>query len=295
MMGTFVTVTVLDGSKDKSIQAVDSAFNTMRNLTPVMDRHQASTPIGELNSSGKLKDIPPELAAVLFQAKYFHTISQGAFDPSILPVLELTEQSFTQSNQPPAGSEFSQAMDKVGLDQLQIGPEGVSFARSGMRLTLDGIAKGYIIDQAINTLQGMGIKYALINAGGDIRTLSGKGPDSAWQVGVKDPRGQRPLVQTLALNNGALATSGNYEHYYDSQKDYHHLIETKSGYSPQDITSVSVLAPTTAEADALSTTLFVKPRPQAVALAQSLPHVQALILGPDLRDSSTSNWPGSWA
>lgn len=294
MMGTTVTVTVLDPSRDKAAEAVQRALDTMQAATPLLDRHQSSTPLGELNASGRLKEVPPELAAVLYQAGYFYSVSQRAFDPSILPLLNLTKNAFASNDAPPSAAELRRTQGLVGFDRVTLGPDGVAL-RDGMQLTLDGVAKGYIIDQAANSLQQMGVRYALINAGGDIRAMAGKGPDEAWEVGIKDPRGEKPFIQTLSLTNGALATSGNYENYFDSQKIHHHIIDSGSGHSPQGVASVSVLAPTVAEADALSTALFVKPRPKAVTLAQSLPHTEALLLGPDLRDTSTPGWPGRWA
>lgn len=294
MMGTTVTVTVLDPSEAKATEAVQRALDTMQAATLLLDRHQSTTPLGELNASGRLKEVPPELAAVLYQAGYFFTVSERAFDPSILPLLQLTQNAFATTDAPPSAADLRRTQDVVGFDQVTLGPDGVAL-RDGMQLTLDGVAKGYIIDQAANTLQRMGVRYALINAGGDIRAMAGKGPEEAWEVGIKDPRGQKPFIQTLSLTNGALATSGNYENFFDSQKLHHHIIDGGSGQSPQGISSVSVLASTVAEADALSTALFVKPRSKAVTLAHSLPHTEALLLGPDLRDTSTPGWPGRWA
>ena len=294
LMGTMVTVTVLDSSRDKAHEAAQSALDTMQALTPVLDRHASGTPLSELNARGRLKDVSPQLAAVLYQAGYFYTVSQRAFDASILPLLTLTKETFANHGEAPSETAVRRVRDRIGFDKVHIGPDGVQL-QDGMQLTLDGIAKGYIIDQAANTLQQMGIRYALINAGGDIRALAGKGPDAAWRVGIKDPRGRKPFIQTMALNNGALATSGNYEHYFDRNKAHHHIIDANSGHSPRAVSSVSVVAPTVAEADALSTTLFVKPRPEAVAFANSLPNTEALLLDDELRETHTQGWLGEWA
>ena len=95
-----------------------------------------------------------------------------------------------------------------------------------MQISLDGIAKGYIVDQAANLINLNRIKYALINAGGDVRVIGGKSPNKAWKIGIKDPLEKREYTEVFELNNGAVATSGNYENYFDKDKIHHHHWET---------------------------------------------------------------------
>ncbi|MBW2742244.1 MAG: FAD:protein FMN transferase [Deltaproteobacteria bacterium] len=159
-----------------------------------------------------------------------------------------------------------------------------------MQISLDGIAKGYIVDQAANLIKLNGIKYALINAGGDVRVIGGNGPDKAWQIGIKDPLEKREVTELFKLNNGAVATSGNYENYFDKDKIHHHIIDTSTGDSPFQTISTTVIAPTVMQADALSTSLFIHNPKDGINLADSLSNIEALIIAKGGIKYQSSGW-----
>ena len=126
-----------------------------------------------------------------------------------------------------------------------------------MGITLDGIAKGYIIDRASEVLTHRGITDHLINAGGDIRTMGTNREKRPWTVAIQDPRKKRRYPDVVSMTDGAIATSGNYEVYFDREKMFHHIVDPVTGRSPELSASVSVMAPTATDAAALSTSVFV--------------------------------------
>jgi len=278
LMGTFVNITVLHSSQDKALEAVEKGFARMEKLVKVFDRYSNSTPVSWLNHKGQLKDICPELAQVMSKASYFHFLSQGSFDITVQPLVDLYKETFARTGHAPAAEKVQEKLALVDADKIQFNKQGIRFLKEGMGITLDGIAKGYIVDEAANTLKKMGVQYALINAGGDIRAIGGNGPNKSWKIGITDPRKQKPYLQTIALNNGAVATSGNYEVYFDREKLYHHIIDTHTGRSPRDLASVSITAPTVMEADALSTTVFVEGIEKGMRLVEALPNVEAMVI-----------------
>lgn len=291
LMGTIVSISVASPSQDKAQDALGRAFARMAALEAIFTRHDSGAPLATLNARGALHDAPPELCALMLRAQRVGQLTSGCFDVTVTPVLELF-----RAHQNPAGrmrldaADMAAALQLVDAASLHVGARDLSFQRQGMAATLDGIAKGHIVDCASQTLLDCGVTAHLINAGGDIRASGEKAPGRPWTVGVEHPARRGAVVQTLPLA-GAIATSGSYEVYFDADRHYHHLINPASGVSPTRVNSVSVLAPTTVEADALATALAVMIPQDALRLARSLPGVECCILGADGLKMVSAGWP----
>jgi len=290
LMGTIVTITIADSSRDKAEKNVEKAFAKMTELEKIFNRHADNSPVSWLNQKGILKDISPELADVLHQCAFYNYISKGTFDITILPVLELYKKSYESTGSSPSLKQINEKMKLVNFENIKIDKQGVRLLKDGMQISLDGIAKGYIIDQAANLIKLNGIKYALINAGGDVRVIGGNGPNKAWKIGIKDPLEKKEVTELFELNNGAVATSGNYENYFDKNKIHHHIIDTSTGDSPVQTISATVIAPTVIQADALSTSLFIHNPKDSINLASSLSNIEALIITKGGRKYRSSGW-----
>ena len=185
-------------------------------------------------------------------------------------------------------SELRAARALVGRRGLQVSGADLSFARSGMGITLDGIAKGYIADRVSAVLTSAGVKNHLVNAGGDIMASGHKSPGVPWRVAVQSPTGPA-YAGELSLSGKAIATSGSYEIYYDASRRHHHLINPASGFSPS-VGSVSVVAGTAMEADTLATALSILPPSDALKLVQGLPGRECCILSPDGYIYTSPGW-----
>lgn len=290
LMGTFVNINVLHSSPDAAVEAVEKGFSRMEELIEIFNRYSSHTPVSWLNRNGHLREVCPELAAVMSKAAYFHFVSQGSFDITVQPLVDLYKRTFAQTGQAPSPAKVKETLALVDADQIKFDKHGIRLLKEGMGITLDGIAKGYIVDEAANTLKGMGIRYALINAGGDIRAIGGNGPHKPWKIGITDPRKRKAYLQVVELNSGAVATSGNYEVYFDRERLYHHIIDTHSGRSPRNTVSVTVTAPTVMEADALSTAVFVEGMEKGLQLIDSLPQVEALVLAKGNQRLASKGW-----
>ncbi len=290
LMGTIVTITIADSSRNKAEENVEKAFAKMTELEKIFNRHADNTPVSWLNQKGFLKDISPELADVLHQSVFYNYISKGVFDITVLPLLGLYKKSYESTNSSPSLKQINEKMKLVNFENIKMDKQGIRLLKDGMQITLDGIAKGYIVDQAANLVKLNGIKYALIEAGGDLRVVGGNGPDKAWKIGIKDPFEQKEITELFKLNNGAVATSGNYENYFDKDKIHHHIIDTSTGDSPVQTISATVLAPTVMQADALSTALFIRNPKDSINLAGSLSNVEALIIAKNGREYRSSGW-----
>lgn len=290
LMGTLVNINILDSSKDKAEEVLDQAFARMNELVKIFNRHIADTPVSWMNKNGVLKDAPPELIMALSHSAYYNRISNGAFDITVLPLLELYKNTFEKSGAAPSQQEIKDTIALTGFDNIKINKREIRLSRKGMQITFDGIATGYIVDQAVYLMKQRGIKYALINAGGDIRAISGNGPDRAWKVGIKDPWGEKECLATFELNNGAVATSGSYKQFFDKDKLYCHIIDTSTGLSPRQTVSTTVIAPTAIEADALSTTLFLLKPHESIALADSLANIETMAISRSGKQFYSRGW-----
>ena len=215
--------------------------------------------------------------------------AQGIYDVTVQPVIDLF-----RAHRNPSGeltlddSELRAARALVGRRGLQVSGTNLSFARSGMGITLDGIAKGYIADRVSAVLTSAGVKNHLVNAGGDIMASGHKSPGVPWRVAVQSPTGPT-YAGELSLSGKAIATSGSYEIYYDASRRHHHLINPASGFSPA-VGSVSVVAGTAMEADTLATALSILPPTDALKLVQGLPGRECCILSPDGCIHTSQGW-----
>ncbi len=290
MLGTFVTLSAVHKSKTLAEEALGYAFEEIQALENELTRHKSS-PLTELNASGKLLAAPKHLMHVLQRAKRTHDLTAGAFDITVAPLLNLYHQGQNpQGNIRLDAKAVQAAQELIAANEVHMSADHVRLGRSGMMLTLDGIAKGYIADRASHTLIKHGIANHLVNAGGDIQAQGQKSSQTPWRVAVENPARNGAIVASTPLQ-GAMATSGNYEMFYDAQKQHHHLIDPRRSQSAQHMTSVTVIAPTTLEADALATALSAMPPQQALSLVDSLPGRECLLITKQGLVRTSRRWP----
>jgi len=164
---------------------------------------------------------------------------------------------------------------------------------TGMALELGGIAKGYIVDQTMQVLLAEGIEHAYVNAGGDIGLIGTKSDGSPWRIGVRHPRDANKIIAVLSASGGAVVTSGDYERaFIEAGISYHHILNPKTGMPARELTSVTIIAKTAIEADALSTTIFVLGPLKGMALIEQLTGVEGILITPDLQVLISSGLQG---
>ena len=289
-MATFVNITVFHPSKDQAQEAIDKSFTEMNRLIGILSGHDSSTPVSYLNHTGSLRDVPPELADVVGSSFHIHDHTEGAFDVTVKPLLDLYEKFFQTQDEPPPRAEIVGMLPEVGIKHLRMANNQISFENDRMGVTLDGLAKGYIVDRMMQVLQKNGVKHALINAGGDIRVCGSKGDGKPWNIGIQDPWDKKKVVDTVQLSHGAIATSGNYVVYYDRNRLYHHIVSPRYGTPAQGLASVTIIAPSTMVADALSTGVFVMGADQGRAFIKKKAGVAGMLIDSQ-KMRHYSDWP----
>lgn len=284
-MGTLVTVTGINSSAALVEDAAGEAFHEMDRVVDLLNRYDASSAVSYLNAEGSIRGAPPELTRVLGRALFHHGASGGAFDPTVQPVVDLLRAGGG------SGSALAGALARVGADGVLLQERGARFTRDGMGVTLDGIAKGFVVDRMIRVLEARGLEHVLVNAGGDIRALGAREDGEPWRVGIQDPAGEGCLPDPIPLSGMAVATSGGYEVRFGPEGVHHHIVTPASGASPHHVRSTSVLAPTALDADALATALFVLEPAAGLALIDSLPGCACLVVDHAGRRLRSSAWP----
>lgn len=290
-MGTFVSMTAIHHSKDQAEDAFGAAFSEIEKLASVLSRHDQSSPVAQLNRTGKLTHAQDDLTLVIDRSFHYHRLTGGAFDITVKPLMDLYQQRFS-TGQKPTEQQIEQVLKSIGQGGLQVDDRSISFQQSGMGVTFDGIAKGYIVDRASEVLRDHGVTNHLVNAGGDIRTSGSAAGEKKWTIAIQDPAKNREFPDILRMSEGAVATSGNYEAYYDQEKLFHHIVDPSTGHSPQWSASVSVTAPTVMDADALATALFVLEPDEAVNLIETLPDSDCFLINTNGTISKSSSWLG---
>jgi len=295
-MGTIVSMTLIHSSKDQAQEAISLSFEEIDRLTRMMSRFDNATAVAQLNREGFLKDIPPEMANVVGSALKYHRLSNGTFDISVKPVVDLFKERFAgRKTTPPSEKDLKQVLKLVGSDNIELDGHTIRFRKPGMGITLDGIAKGYIVDRASKILVDHKIDNHLINAGGDIRTMGVRNDKKPWSVAIQDPWKKKQYPDIIHMTNGAIATSGNYEIYFDREKMFHHIVNPATGLSPELSTSVSVLAKTAMDADALSTSIFVMNPIPGIRFIDSIPNCESLIVAKEGEVFKSAQWKSTTA
>ena len=280
LMGTLINLTVVSEDEAQAQQAIAATFAEMERLIAFFNWRQPDSPLAQLNQTGTLQQPPAELTDLLQQANSISQLSGGAFDVTVLPLLTAVRE----------GKDLAPAHALVDYRQLQITSSKIRLGK-GRQITLDGIAKGRVVDGATAVLQAHGFENILVEAGGDLVAKGTRTSDQAWRVGITHPRQTGEALGVLSLSGQAAATSGDYQHSFRQDFASHHIIDPRQGVSPAELARVTVLAPTATLADALSTAVMVLGAQAGIQLIDQLPDTAALVVTKQMEIVRSASFP----
>jgi thiamine biosynthesis lipoprotein len=291
-MGTIVTLTISAPDLDSSRAAASAALDRMSRLERVLSRFIPGNPVSQLNRTGVLDDPDADLVHVLRAAREMSLLTQGAFDITIKPVLDLYQAARARGGAIPAAGAIREALRLVDYRAVEVFDDRVALIVPGMQVTLDGIAKGYIIDAGVQELRRQGMESVLVEAGGDLRVGAPKAHGVPWTLGIQAPReAAGTLAAVFALSDQAAATSGDYMQPFTPDCRQHHILDPRTGESPPALSSATVVAPSAALADALATAVMVLGNQAGLQVVAGLPGCEASTIAKDLRLRQTPGFP----
>ncbi len=280
IMGTAIDVELWHDDDRAARAAVDSVMTEMRRIDALMSTWRDDTELSRVNREAAKApvEVSPELFDLIDTALSFAPLTRGAFDISYASVGFLYDY---RERVRPDAEQAADALEVVDYRLVRLDRDDctVFFARHGVRIDLGGIAKGHAVERAVEILAGQGVEHALVSAGGDTRVL-GDRRGRPWMVGIRDPRGERnEALARLPLVDEAISTSGDYERYFEEDGvRYHHIINPRTGESPSDVRSATVIGPDGVWTDALSTGVFVLGVTEGLEVIDALAGYEAAIV-----------------
>jgi len=257
----------------------------MRRIERVFSKFDENSEISRINKTAGLENVKTskEVFSLMERSVYYSKISNGAFDITIGPLMEIW--GFVKKDKIiPSDYAIEDALKHVGYKNIELdaGELSIRFLDKGVKVDFGGIAKGYAVDRARDILLSAGIKNGLVNLGGNIFALGNAPGKKSWTIGVEDPRNKNKTLKNFELTDKAISTSGNYERFFEiGGKRYSHIINPVTGRPCQGIISVTVVADSAEKADALSTAIFVMGEEKGLILEMAIKDIKILILKED--------------
>lgn len=265
-MGTSYTIRLVEipeghtGAKLK--RAVDDALERVNDQ---MSTYRPDSELSRFNASDSTDWFPVsrETATVVAEAQRVSHESDGAFDATVMPLVNLW--SFGPEARPdalPSEEELEERRSYVGYEKLEVrlDPPALRKADPRMSVDLSAIAKGYGVDVVAQLLDERGVTAYLVEIGGEVRTKGPKPDGDLWHIGIERPIANQRAVETIVdLENDAMATSGDYRNFFEAGgKRYSHTLDARTGRPIEHtLVSASVFASTCMTADAYATTVMV--------------------------------------
>jgi thiamine biosynthesis lipoprotein len=280
IMGTRITVELFHDDPAVARRGVDAVMTEMRRIDSDMSPWIETSELARLNRDAATQPVAvsDELFKLIQTSLHFSELTHGAFDITFASVGFLYDY---RKGVRPDDQQRQQATELINYHNLLLDEKhhSIAYGKPGVRIDLGGIAKGHAVDRCIALLQAMGIKQALVTAGGDSRMIGDRWGGRPWNIGVRDPRDENKLVAVIPLENVAVSTSGDYQRYFEEDGvRYHHIINPKSGDSARGMHSATLIGPDATTTDALSTSVFILGVDAGLALVNRLPGIDAILV-----------------
>jgi len=287
-MGTNIFVEVYHQDPKLREQAIQAVVDEMERINQQFSTYIDTSDLSLLNkvaaaraAEPSLKSSPVKVSKELFELLQLSIemseLTSGAFDVTYASVGYLYD---FPNKQKPSDEKIKTLLGAINYKLIELHPNtsGIRFLHADLKIDLGGIAKGYAVDNSIEILQHLGIKNALVTAGGDTRLL-GDRLGKPWIVGIRDPRDREKQAVVIPLAESAMSTSGDYERYFEENGvRFHHIISPTTGKSSYEVQSVSIIGPQSVYNDALSTAVFVMGLEKGIGLINGLPEFEAIVM-----------------
>jgi thiamine biosynthesis lipoprotein len=283
VLDTLCTITLYEYGKSS---IYDEIFDQLREIENRMSAHRKGNELDNINASAGIAPVKvsADVFMVIETALHYASLSGGAFDPSVGPLVSLWDISGDPKL--PDKEEIDRVLPLINWNDVELDRQNstVFLKRPEMTLDLGAIAKGYAADEAAAIIRKQGVPRAIIDLGGNILLVGEKKDRSLWGVGIQDPQSDRgDYMGIVRVKEKTVVTSGVYERFFWADDVmYHHIFSPFDGYPVRnDLLSVTIITERSIDADALSTSVFVMGYGKGSAFVKSLEGVEAVFVFDD--------------
>ena len=290
IMGTVLEISLADSGRPEVMASLFERATALEGILSHFDPESGVSRLNRAAGTGPLR-VEPELGRLLQDAILYSELSDGTFDISVGPLMELWANAGRRGRRPDA-AELARTLERVGSGRIRTleGGTHAELTRAGMSIDLGGIAKGFALDELVVMLRARGVRNALLNFGRS--SLHGLGrPRGAegWRVLIPDAA--EGFVGVATLRNQALSVSSSHGQVFSiGGERFGHVIDPRTGEPLATRRVAVVVADTGSLAEALSKALLVHPVERGVALLEALPGVEGLVIDAAGGRRSSTGW-----
>jgi FAD:protein FMN transferase len=255
-MGTAFEVQYVDKCENRyGKDMLDAISSRLESMESSMSLYQKESDISRLNRTGRIIGADPDFVAVTRLGLWHSEMTEGYFDVTIWPLLEMIQRNFDQRKSPPPPAALREKAKLVDFRLVEVRGRAITLKKKGMGISLDGIAKGFAVDAAAEILKRSGIRSYVVNFSGNMRVRGIHADGTRWKIVMLNP----VTAELLPVPSGefAVASSGIDFAKYSDDGRWHHLIDPKTHRPANKMLGSSIIGPSAAVCDILSTATFV--------------------------------------
>ncbi|HSF53780.1 MAG TPA: FAD:protein FMN transferase [Algoriphagus sp.] len=282
IFGTYYRIQVSEIEKDLQAE-FDSVFAL---INAASNSYVQDSEVSHFNQTGQLPNPSFTFKDMMDSAAKYHRMSDGYFEPTLYPLLKSWGFSFEQREEMDS-AKVADLVGLIGFEQMILKTDSGYFAvKPGVMLDITGLGEGYAIDKLVEVVENNGIDDYMVEIGGEMKAKGMNSRNTFWTIGIEDPaQAEMGVTSTMLtkveLDNRSISSSGNYRKFYidESGNRRAHILDPKTGFPvSHSMVSVSVLAPSATQADALATAFMAMGPEKAKILAESLTGVEAMFV-----------------
>jgi thiamine biosynthesis lipoprotein len=287
VMNTVAKITAIAPDEKTAQLSIDSAFKEIYRLEKLMNRYDPNSQLSNVNKMAAKEPVrvDKDLFDILQQSIRYSKLSDGAFDITIGPLVDLWKKC-AEVNSMPTDKQLAQIKKIIGYDKLLLDANdfSVRFAAEGVSLDLGAIAKGFAADKAVEEMKKCGAIGGMVSIGGQIGCFGLTEQKNKWAIGIQNPvkSESNQNIAKLLLSDMAVSTSGNYERFYKiGGKRFSHIFNPETERSADELASVTIIAANGSQTDALATAVSVLGAKRGMELIEKIKGVEAILISTD--------------
>ena len=290
-MGSAFEFTIVSDEETASGH-LNAAIEEVQRIEALLTEFNANSQTSLINQNAGIKPVHvnPEVFRLIERSVNVSRLSQGAFDITASLLKKLYDFKKKEQGMP-SQEVIDQALRKVGAEKIRLRkPNSVLLKVPGMHIGFGGIGKGYAADAVKELMIANGVHAGVINASGDLTAWGNREDGTQWKVGIADPNERNQILMWVPISNGAVATSGDYEQYFEWKGvRWTHNINPKTGWPVTGMKSVTIISPSAELSDALATAVFVMGAEVGLHFIEQLPNTHAIMINDNNKVFSTKN------